>query len=71
MVELVDHTGDGRRSVARRSTAHTVYYTSVDRNALTSICCAFVYITRFYSCAVVDKISTDIARRAVPLRDST
>jgi len=46
-----------------------VYYTSVDRNSLLHcfgllrICCT----TCFYSCAAVDKISTDIARRAVRL----
>jgi len=51
-------------------TAHTVYCMVVDRNAPKSnlrIC----RTTCFYSCKAVDKISTDIARRAVRLRQQS
>jgi len=52
-------------------TRRIVYFTSVDRsvinNPITAICCT----TRSYSCAAVDKISTDIARRAVRLRQQS
>jgi len=64
-VELVDDTYDGRSVVA-------IYYTSINRNPLTPyidlfwICCT----SCSYSCAAVDKISPDIACRAVRLRYS-
>jgi len=76
-VELVDHTCDGRRAVAGRSMVYTHQANnlldvrwpdrSVINNPITAICCT----TCSYSCAAVDKISTDTARRAVPLRQQS
>jgi len=38
-------------------------------DSITAICCGFVVQVVFYSCAAaVDKISTEISRRAVRLR---
>jgi len=58
-VKVVDHTYDGRRVVA-------VYYRSVDCNPLTPLL-RFVVQLCSYSCAAVDKISTDKVHRAVCL----
>jgi len=47
-------------------TARTVYYTSNDRNDLTSFDLLWIYCTTsYYRCAADNEISTDIARRTV------
>ena len=67
LVELVDHTYDGRHVVA-------AYHTSVDRNAPASLLqfvLDLLYNLFMYSCATAHEISTTTGRGAVRLRQQS